>query len=209
MAAKKKTSRKKVAAKKKAKVKKKPIPKLTDKQRLFVHEYLIDMNATQAAIRAGYSSKPESASAIGTENLSKPLIKAAIAKAMESRIEETQIDANWLLKRLAEEVEADVADLYGENGGMKPVHQWPEIWRKGLVAGLDVHQEYSYEDGQRIPDGLIMKLKLSDRVKRLEMIGKHINVNAFQENINHTGKIDGYTEDQLDERIKALSKREA
>ena len=57
--------------------------KLTTKQRCFVDEYLIDLNATQAAIRAGYSEK--TAQRIGSENLSKPLVKKAIQAAIEAR----------------------------------------------------------------------------------------------------------------------------
>lgn len=61
--------------------------RLTAKQKRFIEEYLIDMNATQAAIRAGYS--PDSAKEIGCENLTKPNIKAAIDKAMAERSRRT------------------------------------------------------------------------------------------------------------------------
>lgn len=162
---------------------------LTPKQTLFILEYLKDLNATQAAIRAGYSKK--TAGQIGDENLKKPQIKAEIDKAMKERIEKTKIDANWVLERLAEEVQADISDLYGENGALLPVSQWPMIWRQGLVSGIDVHQEYAYEDGKKIPDGMIMKVKLSDRIKRIELIGKHVDVMAFATKVEHTGKDDG------------------
>jgi len=186
MAAKKKTTKKKTSKKKsKKKAKKSKVKPLTAKQKLFCHEYLIDLNATQAAIRAGYSKK--TAKVIGCENLTKPDILEFINKAKEERIEEVKVDANWLLKRLADESDADVADLYTEEGSLKPVHMWPEIWRKGLVAGLDVHQEYEYEDGQKIPDGMIMKVRLSDRIKRLELIGKHVDVQAFPNKVEVAG----------------------
>lgn len=69
-----------------------PKPKLTDKQERFVSEYLIDLNATQAAIRSGYSQK--TAQRIGSENLSKPLIADAIAeaKAAAAKRNETTVD---------------------------------------------------------------------------------------------------------------------
>ena len=101
--------------------------------------------------------------------------------------EKCDINAQWLLERLASEANADLADLYDEGGSMLPVHQWPKIWRKGLVAGLDVHQEYRYQDGERIPDGVIVKIKMSDRVKRLELIGRHVSVNAFPNRQEITG----------------------
>jgi phage terminase small subunit len=154
---------------------------LTDKQRRFVDEYLVDLNATQAAIRAGYSDK--TAYSVGHENLSKPEIADALAKAQAERSARTKIDADWILRRLADEADADVADLYDVAGSLKPVHQWPLIWRKGLVAGLDV--EEIKEEGRTV--GIIRKVKLSDRIKRIELIGKHVEVQAFREQLHQTG----------------------
>lgn len=73
--------------------------KLTAKQESFVREYLIDLNATQAAIRSGYSAK--TAGQIGDENLKKPGIAAAIQKAMDERAARTEITADRVLKELA------------------------------------------------------------------------------------------------------------
>ena len=70
---------------------------LTAKQTAFCEEYLIDLNATQAAIRAGYSEK--AAQAIGAENLTKPLIADFICKAKAERSEKTKIDAAWVLTK--------------------------------------------------------------------------------------------------------------
>lgn len=73
---------------------------LTPKQALFVQEYLIDLNATQAAIRAGYSAR--TAKSIGQENLTKPAIAEAIAAAQEERAEKTKITAQWVLEKAAQ-----------------------------------------------------------------------------------------------------------
>jgi len=75
-------------------------PKLTSKQTLFVQEYLIDLNATQAAIRAGYSKK--TAYSIGNENLSKPDIAQAIQAAKEKRSERTGITADTVMANIEE-----------------------------------------------------------------------------------------------------------
>lgn len=156
---------------------------LTPKQRLFVAEYLKDLNATQAAIRAGYSER--TANKIGPELLGKTSIKQAIDAAQEKREEETQIDANYVLKRLHDENEADLADLYDEEtGALLPIHKWPLIWRKGLVQGVDTLEERDHE-GNVI--GFTRKVKISDRIKRTELIGKHVRVNAFQDIIEHKG----------------------
>lgn len=73
--------------------------KLTDKQKRFVEEYLIDLNATQAAIRAGYSEK--TARQIANENLTKPYIQEEIQKAKAERAERTKISADRVVQELA------------------------------------------------------------------------------------------------------------
>ena len=164
---------------------------LKAKQDIFCQEYLRDLNATQAAIRAGYSQ--DTAGSIGHDLLKKPEIIAEIDRLKLERSRETKIDAAWLLKRFADEADADVADLYDEDGRLKPVKDWPMIWRQGLVAGVKTSVS---EDGVAIID-----VKLSDRVRRLELIGKHVSVQAFQENVNHTGM------DALADRLSRAKKR--
>lgn len=171
--------------------------KLNDKQRRFVQEYLIDLNATQAAIRAGYS--PKTAGQQGFDLLKVPQIQEAIDQAKMERSKETKIDAAWVLTRLAEEATADVGDLYHADGHLKPIHEWPKIWRQGLVAGIDV-EEIQVEG---VKMGEIKKIRLSDRIKRLELIGKHIRVNAFQEVVQHKG-LEG-----LADRLARAKKRTA
>ncbi len=75
-------------------------PKLTDKQAMFCKEYIKDLNATQAAIRAGYSEK--TAQVIGSENLSKPLIAETISKGVAERAARTETEADYVLRRLKE-----------------------------------------------------------------------------------------------------------
>ena len=76
---------------------------LTLKQEAFVSEYLVDLNATQAAIRAGYSEK--TAQMIGSENLSKPMVAAAIASAQAERSERTEITQDYVLTSIRETME--------------------------------------------------------------------------------------------------------
>ncbi len=77
--------------------------KLTPKQQMFVQEYLVDLNATQAAIRAGYSEN--SAEIIGFENLRKPNVAAEIQKAMKKRSERTEITQDYVLETIVDTVE--------------------------------------------------------------------------------------------------------
>lgn len=154
---------------------------LTNRHQRFVDEYIIDLNATQAAIRAGYA--PKAANKQAHLLMLRPDVQAAIAEAQASRSERTKIDADWVLRRLVDEAEADMADLLDESGALKPVREWPLIWRKGLVAGLDV--EEIRQDGAVV--GVIRKVKMSERHKRTELIGKHVRVQAFNEKVEFTG----------------------
>ena len=155
---------------------------LNDKQQRFVHEYLIDLNATQAAIRAGYS--PKTAHVQGPRLLENAEVRAFLDQAKDKRSQKTQIDAAWVLERLAAEATADINDLYTEAGGLKPISEWPLIWRQGLVQSVEIEQVKG-PDGSVA--GEVAKIKISDRIKRLELIGKHVRVNAFQEVVQHKG----------------------
>ena len=133
--------------------------KLTAKQELFCIEYLIDLNATQAAIRAGYSVK--TAQAIGAENLTKPLISERISLAFSERIESTKIDAAYVLK---------MSD---------------ELLKRCMVEGEDFS-----------PSGA---------GKALDLIGKHVDVQAFNE--KSTGEITHKVDESLAKRLTGASKR--
>lgn len=80
-----------------------PSKKLTDKQKLFVGEYLVDLNATNAAIRAGYSKK--NADKIGSQLLGKARVHEAIQKAMDKRSKRTEIKADSVLEGICEVID--------------------------------------------------------------------------------------------------------
>lgn len=148
---------------------------LTPKQQRFVEEYLIDLNATQAAIRAGYSEK--TAKSIGQENLTKPDIQKAIEEAQNKRTEQTQIDSAYVLKRLVEIDQMDVLDIMDDQMKIRPVNEWPKVWRQ-YVVNLE---NLELSDGE----GWLKKIKWPDKVKNLELLGKHVSVGAFKDKIEH------------------------
>jgi phage terminase small subunit len=158
--------------------------KLTEKQKRFVEEYLVDLNATQAAIRAGYSARR--ADVIGYENLRKPDIKEAIAKAQATRSERTQITADYVLKRLVEIDQMDVLDIVDENLELKPVSQWPMSWRR-YISGFDLAEMFGGSGDKREMVGILKKIKWPDKVKNLELLGKQVTVQAFSDKVIHAG----------------------
>ena len=153
---------------------------LTPKQQRFVEEYLIDLNATQAAIRSGYSEK--TARDIGCENLAKPNIAKAIEEAQNKRQEQTKIDAAYVLKRLVEIDQMDVLDIMDDQMKIRPVNEWPKVWRQ-YVVNLE---NLELSDGE----GCFKKIKLPDKVKNLELLGRHVSVGAFKDKVEHSGKLE-------------------
>lgn len=153
--------------------------KLTDKQELFAREYLKDLNATQAAIRAGYSEK--TARKIGSENLTKPDVAERIIELKDMRNEEVGIDAAYVLRRLVEIDQMDVLDILNDDGGIKSISEWPKVWRTTL-SGFDINTSVTNFDETTI-ENILKKIKWPDKVKNLELLGKHVTVQAFKENI--------------------------
>ena len=152
---------------------------LKGKQKDFA-DYLLqdpEQNATAAYRKAYPKCKSDDAAyACASRLLSSAKVQEYLANAKAERSERTKIDADWLLTRLADESEADIADLFDEaTGALLPVHKWPKEFRKGLVSGIDVSNVRS--EGGNV--GEIVKIKLADRNAKLKMIGDHVNVGAF------------------------------
>ncbi len=152
---------------------------LTAKQHMFCREYLIDLNATQAAIRAGYSEK--TANRIAAQLLSKLDIQNRIAELKSERNDRMSIDADYVLRRLVEIDQMDVLDILKDDGGLKPISEWPKVWRTTL-SGLDISTTITNFDETTL-ENLLKKVKWPDKVKNLELIGKHVSVMAFKEQV--------------------------
>ena len=140
---------------------------LTKKQKIFVDEYLIDLNATQAAIRAGYST--ETAAVIGCENLIKPNIKSSIDKALAERSKRTGVNADRIILELAKIAFVNPTDVINMD----------EATVKG-DANRDDTAAISSVKVKTIPteDGNITEreVKTYDKIKALELLGKHMGM---------------------------------
>ena len=158
---------------------------LTARQARFVEEYLVDLNASQAAIRAGYSHR--TADQQGYQLLQRPDVSAEISQAQASRSQRTQVTTDTVLQHLDEARTADLSDLYDDDGNLKPIKDWPLIWRQGLVAGVEVEELFEGRGEDREHIGRLRKVKLADRIKVIELVGKHVGVQAFRDRLEHTG----------------------
>lgn len=179
---------------------------LTDKQEMFCREYLIDLNATQAAIRAGYSEKTSNEQ--GARLLANVSVQIRISELKAQRNDRIDVDADYVLKRLFEIDQMDVLDILLPNGELKPIKDWPKTWRTTL-SGMDV-TEMAGDD-----PGFLKKIKWPDKVKNLELLGKHVTVQAFKENVkteqSGTVQVVNYTpadyaaaQSQLEEKLDGL-----
>lgn len=144
--------------------------KLTPKQELFCQEYLVDLNAKQAAIRAGYSAN--SADVIGCENLVKPNVAARIQELQSVRANKLEISQERVLKEYARLAFVDTRNFFNEDGSLKPLSELDDDTAAAL-AGIDIHEERG-QDGQSA--GMTKKIKITDKKGALDSVARHLGM---------------------------------
>lgn len=147
---------------------------LTPKQQLFVEQYLVDLNATAAAKRAGYSER--TAYAIGRENVQKPEIAAAIQAAMTERSKRTEITMDMVVRELAKVAFTDPRRYmsWGGRGGAK-LRPSSELTDDDAAAVAEVSKV-----------GRNVKFKLHDKVGALKVLKEHLG--GIRHQVELTGK---------------------
>lgn len=155
---------------------------MTPKQEAFVLEYLIDLNATQAAIRAGYSAK--TADRIGPELLGKTCVREAIEAAKAKRAERTQITADKVLNELAKIGFADIRNIFDADGNLLSPASLPD----DVAAAVSALELITVSKGKGEVEH-VAKIKLADKRAALVDLGKHLGL--FRERVELTGKDGG------------------
>ncbi len=137
--------------------------KLTNKQKKFIDEYLVDLNATQAAVRAGYKEK--AAYRTGAENLRKPQIQEEIQKRMQERQQRTEITQDMVVKELAAIAFSKATDYVVIQGGRVIIKNTNDLNEDQVraIAGI--------KEGA---NGI--EVKLNDKEKALELLGRHLGM---------------------------------
>lgn len=162
--------------------------KLTEKQKRFVEEYLIDLNATQAAIRAGYST--DSAKEIGHENLTKPHIRACIDKEIAERSKRTGVNQDRVIRELARLAFINATDVINLN--QATVIENANEDDTAAIASVKVKYIPTSEG-----EGVEREIRLTDKLKALELLGKHLGM--FKDKVELSGPMKVQIVDDIDD----------
>ncbi|WP_142630924.1 terminase small subunit [Raoultella planticola] len=161
---------------------------LTAMQEAYAQEYVkCPENQTQSAINAGFSTKTAAVKA--SVMMRDERIQKRIAELMEERNKRLRVSADYVLLRLVEIDQMDVIDILNDDMSIKPVSEWPKVWRQYLT-GFELADMFEGRGDEKELVGILKKIKWPDKVKNLELIGKHVDVMAFKErmevNVNVT-----------------------
>lgn len=158
------------------------VAKLTDKQQRFVDEYLIDLNATQAAIRAGYSAK--TADQQGSRMLANVKIKQAVAEKQAQRSKRTGVNQDRVILELAKVAFAKMTDIVDSNGRIK---------EDASPDDLACIESIKYKESDNEYGGSVEReVKIASKLKALELLGKHLGMwsDKFNVTVEKSEKLD-------------------
>ena len=158
---------------------------MNTRQQRFVQEYLISLNATQAAIRAGYSKR--TARSIGQENLTKPDIAAAIEKAQDERARRTGITAAQVVRELALHAFGVMGDFFDKDTGRLLDIAELSHGAQARLASIEVLRERTHtvstDTSKTSVHESTVKIKLWDKLRSLELLGRHLGM--FKDRVEH------------------------
>ncbi len=149
---------------------------MTDAQKRFCDEYLIDLNATRA-YKVAYSrcKKDETANVNGSKLLRNTKVQEYISEKMKDREQRTKITQDMVIKELAKIAFLDIRKLYTENGQLKNVADI-DSETAGAISSLETLEEYEGYGDDREKIGDTQKVRLLDKTKALELLGKHLGM---------------------------------
>lgn len=182
--------------------------KLSSKETVFVKEYLVDLNASAACLRAGYATK--NPDVMGSGLMKKPHVRAAIQSGMDDRAERIELEADEVVRELRNIALFDVGLLCDKKGDFLQLHKMPAQIRRAMAGvemgarqvktkALDNEGKPKYKTIS-VPE----KVKLADKLRALDLLGRHLKLWSGEVTIN---PFNGLTDAELDDRIRRLSKK--
>lgn len=160
---------------------------MTDAQKRFCDEYLIDLNATRA-YKVAYlrCKKDETANVNGSKLLRNAKVQEYISERMKEREQRTEITQDMVIKELAKIAFLDIRKLYTENGQLKNIADM-DSETAGAISSLETLEEYEGYGDDREKIGDTQKVKLLDKTKALELLGRHLGM--FKEKVTIDGNV--------------------
>lgn len=158
--------------------------RLTEKQKVFCQEYLVDLNATRAAARAGYRTPRRQ----GSNLIGLPNVQIEVRRLMDERARRTGITADQVLQELVMIARVNPADAFSEDGRILPPREMPEEIQRA-IATLEVREIYDRRGPNRVATGQAKRLRFWDKIRALELLGKHLGL--FSEKLEVTGRDQG------------------
>lgn len=153
---------------------------LNDKQKMFCHEYIVDMNGQAAAIRAGYT--PKTAMVQASRLLTYAKVQREVARLIVERQNRVKVDADTVLKALLQIATSDISEVFDEANQLKNLKDIPEHVRKAIssveVEKIGYDEEFKY----------VTKVKFWDKNKALESLGRHLKL--FTDKIEVSDSVD-------------------
>lgn len=185
--------------------------KLSIKEKKFCAEYVIDENGTRAAIAAGYAEK--SAAVAASRLLKKANIQAEIAKLRDKSLAKLEITRDWVLNELKLVASSRGSMFWNPDGSPKDITDLDDV-ADACIAGYEAVELFDGSQGdQKHVTGLVKKVKLNDKLRALEMLGKHLKL--FTDKVELTGEDGGPIQTQsvpvdlsslTDEELEQLAK---
>ena len=149
---------------------------MTNAQKIFCNEYLIDLNATRA-YKVAYKrcKKDETANVNGSKLLRNAKVQEYISEKMKEREKRTEITQDMVIQELAKIAFLDIRKLYNKNGELKNIQDIDESTARAIVS-LETLEEYDGYGRDREKIGDTQKVKLLDKTKALELLGRHLGI---------------------------------
>lgn len=163
--------------------------KLTPKQEAFCLALVKSETASQSdAYRQAYNASKMTSKTVNERAsvlMADSKITARVAELRAAAAKGAVIDASYVLKRLVEIDQMDVLDIHNDDGTIKPIKEWPKVWRQ-FLSSVEVSEIITSKGDDEKVTAVLKKVKWPDKVKNLELLGKHLSVGAFVERVDHT-----------------------
>lgn|SRR5574343_979281 len=143
------------------------------KHRRFVEEFLVDLDGTKAAIRAGF--KPSNASTRAWSLLRRQDVSEAVSAGQREMSERVEVRQDKVLAEYMAVAFADIGQYFDDHGNLLPLQEIPEMARKA-ISEIQVFEEYAFSEGERVPIGQTKRLKFHDKLKALDALGRNLGL---------------------------------